>query len=391
MITSAYIHIPFCEKLCHYCDFTKFFYDEKMADEYLVALEKEISTAIEQPSKKMKTIFVGGGTPTALNNRQLLQLVEMIAHYFDVSGVEEYTFEANPGDLTKEKIDILVSHGVNRISMGVQDFNDEMLEKLGRLHRVKDVYQNVNDLQNAGLTNISIDLMFSLPNQTMEHFSKTLEEAISFNLPHYSAYSLQIEPKTVFYQRYKKGTLSKPPEEVEADMYELLRKRMREEDKNQYEISNFARAGYESKHNLTYWNNEYYYGFGAGASGYLPGYRTINVRPFPAYVKEALASGKPVLYTDEITKKERIEEEMFLGLRKSEGVSLQSFYSKYHLDLKKIYSDTFEKLTQKGWMELSDGFVRLTEDGKPFGNEVFQEFLLEDDIWEQWKDAIKES
>mgnify|MGYP001272960635 CR=1 FL=1 len=391
MITSAYIHIPFCEKLCHYCDFTKFFYDEKMADEYLVALEKEISTAIEQPSKKMKTIFVGGGTPTALNNRQLLQLVEMIAHYFDVSGVEEYTFEANPGDLTKEKIDILVSHGVNRISMGVQDFNDEMLEKLGRLHRVKDVYQNVNDLQNAGLTNISIDLMFSLPNQTMEHFSKTLEEAISFNLPHYSAYSLQIEPKTVFYQRYKKGTLSKPPEEVEADMYELLRKRMREEDKNQYEISNFARAGYESKHNLTYWNNEYYYGFGAGASGYLPGYRTINVRPFPAYVKEAKASGKPVLYTDEITKKERIEEEMFLGLRKSEGVSLQSFYSKYHLDLKKIYSDTFEKLTQKGWMELSDGFVRLTEDGKPFGNEVFQEFLLEDDIWEQWKDAIKES
>ncbi|GAA0295731.1 oxygen-independent coproporphyrinogen-3 oxidase [Gracilibacillus halotolerans] len=391
MITSAYIHIPFCEKLCHYCDFTKFFYDEKMADEYLVALEKEISTAIEQPRKKMKTIFVGGGTPTALNNRQLLQLVEMIAHYFDVSGVEEYTFEANPGDLTKEKIDILVSHGVNRISMGVQDFNDEMLEKLGRLHRVKDVYQNVNDLQNAGLTNISIDLMFSLPNQTMEHFSKTLEEAISFNLPHYSAYSLQIEPKTVFYQRYKKGTLSKPPEEVEADMYELLRKRMREEDKNQYEISNFARAGYESKHNLTYWNNEYYYGFGAGASGYLPGYRTINVRPFPAYVKEAQASGKPVLYTDEITKKERIEEEMFLGLRKSEGVSLQSFYSKYHLDLKKIYSDTFEKLMQKGWMELSDGFVRLTEDGKPFGNEVFQEFLLEDDVWEQWKDAIKES
>src|SRR5690625_2174476 len=201
MITSVYIHIPFCEKLCHYCDFTKFFYNEEMADEYLVALEKEISTAIRKPGTKMKTIFVGGGTPTALNNRQLLKLVNMIEYYFDLSEIDEYTFEANPGDLTKEKIDILVSHGVNRISMGVQDFDDQMLEQLGRLHRVKDVYQNITDLQNANLTNISIDLMYSLPNQTIEHFSKTLEEALAFRLPHYSAYSLQIEPKTVFYQR----------------------------------------------------------------------------------------------------------------------------------------------------------------------------------------------
>lgn len=383
MVTSAYIHIPFCEKLCHYCDFTKFFYDEQMADEYLIALEKEISTAIQQPGKKMKTIFVGGGTPTALNNRQLLKLVKMIATYYDLSNIEEYTFEANPGDLTKEKIDILASHGVNRISMGVQDFNDEMLEKLGRLHRVKDVYQNVNDLQNAGITNISIDLMFSLPNQTMEHFSKSLEEALSFKLPHYSAYSLQIEPKTVFYQRYKKGTLTKPPEEVEADMYALLRQRMNEEGRNQYEISNFAITGYESKHNLTYWNNEYYYGFGAGASGYLPGYRTINIRPFPAYVKEAEASGKPVLYTDKITKKERMEEEMFLGLRKSEGVSLSLFQTKYLINPNEIFRETFKKLTQRGWLEQRGDFVRLTEEGKPFGNEVFQEFLLDEEVWEQ--------
>ena len=350
-----------------------------MADEYLIALEKEISTAIQEHGKEMKTIFVGGGTPTALNNRQLLKLVNMIAYYFDIAKVEEYTFEANPGDLTKEKIDILVSHGVNRISMGVQDFNDDMLEQLGRLHRVKDVYQNVNDLQNAGLTNISIDLMYSLPDQSLEHFSKSLEEALSFRLPHYSAYSLQIEPKTVFYQRYKKGTLTKPPEEDEAEMYELLRKRMRQEGNDQYEISNFAKKGYESKHNLTYWNNEYYYGFGAGASGYIPGYRTMNIRPFPAYVKEAQESGQPVLYKDEITVKEKMEEEMFLGLRKHEGVSLDNFKSKYQIEPMVIYEDTFDKLSKRGWIELRNNYVRLTEEGKPFGNEVFQEFLLDDD------------
>ncbi len=159
----------------------------------------------------MKTIFVGGGTPTALNNRQLLKLVQMIEHYFDVDQVSEYTFEANPGDLTKEKIKILKNHGVTRISMGVQVMDDKMLEQLGRLHRIKDVYQNVNDLIQIGLTNISIDLMYSLPNQSFEGFSKTLEEALQFNLPHYSAYSLQIEPKTIFYQRYKKRYPYKAP------------------------------------------------------------------------------------------------------------------------------------------------------------------------------------
>ncbi|PWU68470.1 radical SAM family heme chaperone HemW [Gracilibacillus dipsosauri] len=377
MITSAYIHIPFCEKICHYCDFTKFFYEEKMADEYLVALENEIATTINKPRQKMKTIFVGGGTPTALNNRQLLKLVQMIEHYFDVDQVSEYTFEANPGDLTKEKIKILKNHGVTRISMGVQVMDDKMLEQLGRLHRIKDVYQNVNDLIQIGLTNISIDLMYSLPNQSFEGFSKTLEEALQFNLPHYSAYSLQIEPKTIFYQRYKKGTLTKPPEEIEADMYEHLRKEMRDHGVYQYEISNFAKPGYESKHNLTYWNNEYYYGFGAGSHGYLPGKRVINIRPHPQYVQAAIDTGKPVLHVEEIGLKERIEEEMFLGLRKSGGVSLDQFERKYQLKMETLYKEELITLQQRGWVIIDEGFIRLTEEGKPFGNEVFQAFLMD--------------
>lgn len=378
MITSVYIHIPFCEKICHYCDFTKFFYDEKMADDYLLALENEIKTTMVE-KQEMETIFIGGGTPTALNARQLKQLLRIVEQYFSFAPNCEYTFEANPGDLTKEKIKLLKNAGVNRISMGVQDLNDEMLEQLGRLHRVKDVYQNINDLQKEGLNNISIDLMYALPNQTFEHFDQTLQEALQFDLPHYSAYSLQIEPKTIFYQRYKKGKLVKPPEEIEADMYAHLRKEMNSKGIKQYEISNFSKKGFESKHNLTYWNNNYYYGFGAGSHGYLPGKRIINVRPHPTYVQKAMETGVPILHIEEISEKERVEEEMFLGLRKSEGVSLKEFEKKYHISINELYKNDLDVFLERGWIEINEDYIKLTELGKPFGNEVFQAFLLDEE------------
>ncbi|WP_066194179.1 MULTISPECIES: radical SAM family heme chaperone HemW [Gracilibacillus] len=379
MVSSVYIHIPFCEKICHYCDFTKFFYEEKMADDYLVALNNEIKAYIQTPKQQMKTIFVGGGTPTALNNQQLTKLVQIIEYYFDINAVEEYTFEANPGDLTLEKINILKNHGVNRISMGVQDFDNDMLAQLGRLHRTKDVYQNVNDLIRTGISNISIDLMYSLPNQSINHFERSLEEALQFQLPHYSAYSLQIEPKTIFYQRYMQGKLTKPPEEIEADMYALLREKMRNNGIVQYEISNFAKPGYESQHNLTYWNNQHYYGFGAGSHGYLPGERIINIRPFPKYVYEANQSGKPILHIERISRKEQIEEEMFLGLRKTEGVRRQAFEQKYGISIEHVYEKELDQLIQREWLTMDKQTVRLTEAGKPFGNEVFQAFLIDDD------------
>ncbi|MDL4841487.1 radical SAM family heme chaperone HemW [Aquibacillus rhizosphaerae] len=379
MVSSVYIHIPFCEKICHYCDFTKFFYEEKMADDYIEALRKEVSTYIKEPKKKMKTIFVGGGTPTALNNRQLESLLKIIDSHFDVGQCEEFSFEANPGDLNREKIKLLKDYGVNRISMGVQVFDDVMLEQLGRLHRIEDVYANVDALKQYGINNISIDLIYSLPNQTLDHLERTLNEALSFDLPHYSAYSLQIEPKTVFYQRYKTGKLIKPKEEVEANMFQLLRGKMQSHGKMQYEISNFSIPGYESQHNLTYWNNDYYFGFGAGAHGYLPGKRIVNLRPFPAYVKKANEDGLPVLHTEEIGLKEQIEEEMFLGLRKLQGVSKNQFLNKFGVEMTDLYKHAIHILSQKGWVQENDDCLQLTEDGLLFGNEVFQEFLLEPD------------
>ncbi|MUK87075.1 oxygen-independent coproporphyrinogen III oxidase [Ornithinibacillus sp. L9] len=378
MIQSVYIHIPFCQQICHYCDFTKFFYNEQLANEYMEGLKNEINTNVSGKHNKVRTIFIGGGTPTALNMQQLRTLLETVQEKFDVANCEEYTIEANPGDFDEDKIKLLKSYGVNRVSLGVQVFDDHMLEELGRLHKVKDVYQTIDLLKQHGFENISIDLIYSLPNQTVEHFQKTVDEALTFQLPHYSSYSLQIEKKTIFYNRFKKGKLHRPAQEEEVQMYEVLKNSMKKSGLNQYEISNFAQKGYESKHNLTYWNNDYYYGFGAGASGYLPGQRTINIRPLPAYVKEALTTGKPVLHVDDISLKEQVEEELFLGLRKLEGVSRSKFKQKYGFSYDKLYRQQIDLLCHKGWIQEEGDYLRLTDEGVLLGNNVFEYFLLED-------------
>ncbi|HAM81327.1 radical SAM family heme chaperone HemW [Ornithinibacillus bavariensis] len=377
MINSVYIHIPFCQHICHYCDFTKFFYNEKSADDYLTALEKEINTQLPGKNNPVKTIFIGGGTPTALSHPQLKRLLELVQEKFNISACEEYTIEANPGDFDKEKAKLLMDYGVNRVSLGVQVFDDAMLAELGRVHRIKDVYKTIDILKQHNLTNISLDLIYALPKQTARHFENTVTEAISFDLPHYSAYSLQIEPKTIFYNRYKKGQLHRPTQEEEVLMYEVLKTKMHKNGKAQYEISNFAEPGFESKHNLTYWNNDYYYGFGAGASGYLPGKRTLNIRPLPAYIKQAMEDGNPILKIDHISLKEQIEEELFLGLRKLEGVNKNDFHQKYGFSYERLYKQQILELKQKGWLVEEGDNIHLTDQGLLFGNEVFSYFLLD--------------
>lgn len=378
MINAAYIHIPFCQQICHYCDFTKFFYNERLATEYIEALTNEINVNVNGYHNKVRTIFIGGGTPTALNLDQLRSLLIIINKKFDVANCEEFTIEANPGDFDTEKIKLLKDYGVNRISLGVQVFDDKMLGELGRLHKVSDVYHTVDQVHKEGFTNISLDLIYALPNQTVEQFKTSLDEAVSFHLPHYSTYALQIEPKTVFYQRHKKGKLPRPAQEVEVEMYEILKDTMNTNGILQYEISNFAKPGFESKHNLTYWNNEYYYGLGAGASGYLPGKRTSNLRPLPAYTKQAMKDGKPLLHVDEIGLKEQLEEEMFLGLRKAKGIDKSLFEHKFGFTPNKLYEKSIAALTRKGWLIENEQSIHLTHQGMLLANEVFEKFLLED-------------
>lgn len=375
LIRAAYIHIPFCKQICHYCDFNKVFFEGQPVEEYLQCLEKEMSLEQVDPSVPFKSIFVGGGTPTALNESQIEKLCSNIRKSFPISQDTEFTFEANPGDLSKEKLQILKDAGVNRISFGVQTFNDALLEKIGRTHRAKDVFQAVHDAQEKGFSNISVDLIYSLPEQTLEDFEETLKTAFSLDIVHYSGYSLIIEPKTVFYNLMRKGRLATPGEDTEARMYELLMDEMEKHGFKQYEISNFSKPGYESRHNLCYWNNEEYFGFGAGAHSYVNGYRRSNFGPLKKYMNPILQGELPIMESNQVTLDEQMEEEMFLGLRKTAGVSVRHFEGKYGQNPLILFEKEINVLNERKLLDTSNGAIKLTRNGKLLGNEVFQSFL----------------
>lgn len=376
---AAYIHIPFCEHICHYCDFNKFFIKTQPVDEYLAALEKEMQHTIEQKGEQeLKTIFIGGGTPTSLTVSQLDQLMNSIHHVLKpAKNLVEFAVEANPDELSLEKLHVLKEAGVNRLSFGVQTFEDDLLKKIGRVHQKKDVLTSFERARDVGFDNISLDLMFGLPHQEKHHVMNSLETAFSLGAEHYSVYSLIVEPKTVFYNLMQKGKLHLPPQEREAEMYELVMDEMERHGLHQYEISNYAKPGFESQHNLTYWSNEDYFGFGAGAHGYVDGIRNVNAGPVKHYLELIEQTGFPYKETHQVTKAEQIEEEMFLGLRKIEGVKSADFQAKYGASPEALFPSVLEELEEKGLIVKDDIGIRLTRKGKLLGNEVFQAFLGE--------------
>ncbi|EKF36631.1 MULTISPECIES: radical SAM family heme chaperone HemW [Bacillus] len=376
---AAYIHIPFCEHICHYCDFNKFFIKTQPVDEYLAALEKEMQHTIDQKGEQeLKTIFIGGGTPTSLTISQLDQLMDSIHRVLKpTKNLIEFAVEANPDELSLEKLHVLKSAGVNRLSFGVQTFEDDLLKKIGRVHQKKDVLTSFERARAVGFDNISLDLMFGLPHQEKHHVMNSLETAFSLGAEHYSVYSLIVEPKTVFYNLMQKGKLHLPPQEREAEMYELVMDEMERHGLKQYEISNYAKPGFESQHNLTYWSNDDYFGFGAGAHGYVDGVRNVNAGPVKHYLELIEQTGFPYKETHQVTKAEQIEEEMFLGLRKIEGVKSAHFQAKYGDTPETLFSSVLEELAEKGLIEQDEMGIRLTRKGKLLGNEVFQAFLGE--------------
>ncbi|MFS0861620.1 radical SAM family heme chaperone HemW [Fredinandcohnia sp. 179-A 10B2 NHS] len=378
MVQAAYLHIPFCEQICHYCDFNKVFLQGQPVDEYLTSMDKELKNTVKAyPPERMKTIFVGGGTPTVLSERQLEFLLASINRYLIPREENlEFTFEANPGDLSEGKLKVLYNSGVNRLSFGVQTFDDELLKGIGRTHRQKDVYHTIELAKKVGFENISIDLMYALPHQTVESFKESLDIAFSLDIEHVSAYSLIIEPKTVFYNLMRVGKLQLPSQENEAVMYELLIKEMEKHHFHQYEISNFAKTGYESRHNLTYWNNDEYFGIGAGAHSYVDGKRITNAGPIKKYMSLIDENDFPYIDTHKVTTQEKMEEELFLGLRKIAGVSIAHFKEKFNVNISNVFAQQIEEQKSKGLLEEVEGFLRLTHKGKFLGNEVFQAFLL---------------
>lgn len=376
MIKAAYIHIPFCRHICHYCDFNKVFIQNQPVATYLDALKREMELTLQQhPTTYLKSIFVGGGTPTALNAKQLHQLTENIKNVLPYDEHTEYTFEVNPGDLCEEKYMILKDAGVNRLSFGVQTFNNELLKRIGRTHKNSDVFQSIELARNIGFTNISIDLMYGLPGQTVADFSDTLQTALTLPITHLSGYSLIVEEKTVFYQLWSRGQLHLPSNDQEADMYEFLIQTMEAHGLGQYEISNFAKDQAESIHNLTYWNNEPYYGFGAGAHGYVDNRRQSNVIPLKKYISLLTANQLPLRDIHLVTKPEQMEEEMFLGLRKTEGVSLKLFSKKYAKDPLDLFAQAIDTHLKQDLLEIKANHLRLTKKGRFLGNEVFQSFI----------------
>lgn len=375
-MTSAYIHIPFCEHICYYCDFNKVFLKGQPVDEYIEALIKEIKlTQLKHPTKRAETIYIGGGTPTTLTAKQLDRLLAGVREELPFVAGDEFTVEANPGDLTAEKLAVMKNYDVNRLSMGVQSFDDRLLKKIGRKHSVQDVYDTMKVLEKADMTNVSIDLIYALPGQSFENFEDTLDKAIALDLPHYSMYSLILENKTMFNNWARQGRLNLPTEDEEGDMFELATRKMAAAGRPKYEVSNFALPGHESQHNLVYWNNDHYYGIGAGASGYIGDERYRNHGPIQHYLEPLRNDQLPIIETEQLTQKQKMEEEMFLGLRKIQGISRDHFADRYGRTLESVYETEINGLVEEGLLQENKGFISLTDKGMILGNTVFERFI----------------
>lgn len=314
MIKSCYIHIPFCQSICSYCDFCKFYYNEKMVNEYLDSLKKEIDTYYK--GEQLETLYIGGGTPSVLNLDELTKLLKTLKVFNKPS---EYTIECNIENITEDKLKIFKKYGINRISIGIQTFNEKHLKYLNRHHTLKSALETIR-LVKKYFTNINVDLMYALPNQTLDELNKDIDIFLSLDVPHISTYSLIIEPHTILYNHKEKNI----DDELDYEMYKLICNRL--SNYEHYETSNFGII--KSKHNLTYWKNLEYYGFGMGASGYVDSIRYDNTRSLNEYLNGNYR--KEEIYQ---TNKMKIENEFILGLRLIEGINIYNFKEKYNLDI----------------------------------------------------------
>ncbi len=377
MPKSVYIHIPFCEHICPYCDFNKVVLKGQPVLDYLHALRKEMEITFErEPAADIQTIYVGGGTPTALDTKQMRFFLDSVRSVVQPQTDEvEFSMEVNPGTVDEEKLRVMKEGGVNRLSFGVQSFDDQLLKRIGRIHDARDVYRSLALARRAGFENISIDLMFGLPEQTLPSLSRTVDAALELELPHLSAYSLLVEEGTPFHRLYQKGKLPLPSEEEEYEMYELVIHKMLDQGYSHYEISNFAKPGFESRHNLTYWRNEEYYGFGAGAHGYVRGVRYENAASLREYIDLVNKEGHASVHRHVVSEKEAMEETMMMGLRLKEGVSREVFRQRFGLALEDVYARELEMLFNKGLLQEKGGRYALTSKGVFLGNEVFVMFM----------------
>lgn len=384
---GLYIHIPFCRQKCFYCDFPSFAGREKKIDRYLQALEQEFALLRQRLYQKdnardterkfaPRTIYIGGGTPTALNAYQLAKLLEIVQKYVAVAKAEEFTVEMNPGTVDREKLLLLQQAGVNRLSVGVQSFDDHCLQKIGRIHTAQEAVDTIELAHNLGFGNISLDLIYGLPQQNMEILTQSVARALTLPVQHISIYGLQLEEGTVFHRMEALGKLQLPADELVEAMHDYIVEKLPEAGYQRYEISNYALPGYESKHNLSYWQDVDYLGLGSGAHSYWQGTRYENPRSIDDYISALEAGRLPAIVEEQVDRQAHMEEYCFLGLRTAAGIDKNLFQQKFGVDLFTVYGRTIEKLVAQDLLLHTAKGIALTPLGMKYGNQVFAEFLL---------------
>lgn len=379
---ELYIHIPFCVRKCLYCDFLSFPAGEETQERYVAQLISEITAmgAIYASDYQVVSIFLGGGTPSILHSEQTSRIMQAVKTSFEWAADAEVTTEANPGTVDLEKLRVYLASGINRLSLGLQSTEDRELKALGRIHTFDEFKKSFAMAREAGFTNINVDLMSALPGQTEASYRGTLETVLALNPEHISAYSLIIEEGTPFYDRCEE--LDLPDEDEERTMYHDTKTILKERGYERYEISNYARQGYECRHNIGYWTGVPYLGMGLGASSYIGGERFMSEPDLSAYLltEPSAFSGRRHHRDRHLqTQKEQIEEFMFLGLRLTAGVSGVEFQRRFGVSLKSAYGPVITRLIKNGLLEQhpSSDRLRLTEYGIDVSNTVLCEFLLD--------------
>lgn len=371
---SLYIHIPFCATKCYYCAFNTYSFRKEQAKAYLDALSTEMQIYTPQTSQ-LQTIFIGGGTPSILSANSLDRLFTDIYTKYQICTDVEITIECNPGTVDAEKLGVMKKAGVNRLSFGLQAMQDEILLQLGRIHTVDEFYDSYRLAREFGFDNINIDLIFALPEQTMEMWQFTLTETISLEPEHISTYNLVMEESTPFYDRWINGDLILPSEDKEADMFQYTIDTLITNGYIHYEICNFAKPNQEVKHNLVYWNNQEYIGLGVGACGYIEGVRYTNIKGIPPYIETLREWKKPIAETEILTGKAEKAETLMLSLRKREGICIRDYMLRFGESIDVEFGKVTGKWKNLELLEQTETHLRLTNRGLLLANEVFVDLM----------------
>ena len=372
---GVYIHIPICKQKCYYCDFISFAKKEEIQERYIKALKKEIEDFIQKNQDiQISTIYIGGGTPSYIDSKY----IEKILSLFNKKNLIESTIEVNPGTVNKEKLEAYKKAGINRLSIGLQSTSNRLLKQIGRIHKFEDFLNTYNLAKNIGFNNINVDLMIGLPNQNIADIKKSLEEVVKLNPTHISVYSLIIEENTPIAQMVEKGELNLPDEEEERNMYWYVKNFLELQGYNHYEISNFSKKGYESKHNLDCWEQKEYVGFGLAAHSYINKIRYSNTEDLEKYIKNCEESR----FNENKTIQEKQnhftqeQEYMLLGLRKINGVSIQNFKNKFGENPIFVFRNELNKLVEEKLLKVTEDNIMLTNKGLDLANLVWEEFVL---------------